>query len=182
MKRKLVTVTLIVAITVLFLAFAQFTYAQTNLTPKTKQTMQQQTSNQFREMLKKRADNNSSSRIKNFLESLNLTKEQIIDIRKIDLDFQKNTLELKNKIQVNQLDIKGLFLDTQLDMVKIRAKLQEIANLQVELKVKGIEEYLAVKGILTPEQQEKLPEGIPFQMLAFEKYVRTGRMLKNLSW
>ena len=182
MKRKLVTVTLIVAITVLFLAFAQFTYAQTNLTPKTEQTMQQQTSNQFRKMLKKRADNNPSARMKKIIESLDLTKEQIIEIRKMDLNFQKNTLELRSKVQANQLDIEGLFLDEQPDMVKIRAKLQEIANLQVELKIKGIEEYLAVKGILTPEQQEKLPEGIPFQMLAFEKFVSATRMLKNFSW
>lgn len=182
MKRKLITVTLIVAITVLFLAFAQFTYAQTNLTPKTKQTMQQQTSNQFREMLKKRADNNPSARMKKIIESLDLTKEQITEIRKMDLNFQKNTLELRNKVQANQLDIEGLFLDAQPDMVKIRAKLQEIANLQVELKIKSIEEYSAVKGILTPEQQEKLPEGIPFQMLTLEKFVKTARMLKNFSW
>ena len=98
------------------------------------------------------------------------------------MNFQKNTLELRSKVQANQLDIEGLFLDAQPDMVKIRAKLQEIANLQVELKIKGIEEYLAVKGILTPEQQEKLPEGIPFQMLAFEKFVSAARMLKNFSW
>jgi len=100
----------------------------------------------------------------------------------MDLNFQKEILGLKNEVEINQLEIKILFLEKNPELVKIRAKLQEIANLQTELRMKGIEEYLAVKNILTSEQQEKLPEGIPFQMLTFEKFVSAARMLKNLSW
>ncbi len=91
-------------------------------------------------------------------------------------------LGLRNKVEINQLEIKILFLETEPNLVKIRAKLQEIADLQTELKMKGIEEYLAVKGILTSEQQEKLPEGIPFQIFALEKLRGMVRMLGNLSW
>jgi hypothetical protein len=163
-----------------------------------KQKIQQQASNEFQEMMKKRLENSPAAKLKELIESLNLTEEQKTEIRKIDLNFQKellglrndveiNQLEIKilfletteirkidlnfqkellglrNDVEINQLEIKILFLETEPNLVKIRAKLEEIADLQTELKMKGIEEYLAVKGILTSEQQEKLPEGIPFQ-------------------
>ncbi|MDI6642342.1 MAG: hypothetical protein QME68_08555, partial [Elusimicrobiota bacterium] len=67
------------------------------------------------------------------------------------------------------------------ELVKVRAKLQEIADLQVELKVKTIEKYLEIKDLLTPEQQEKLPLGAPFQIFSLEKF-GTGRMMKSYCW
>jgi Spy/CpxP family protein refolding chaperone len=181
MKTKLIVLTLVVVITVVFLGFAQSSYAQQN-TPLIKQKIQQQKSNEFREMIKKRIENGPAAKMRELIESLNLSEEQKTEIRKIDLDFQKELLGLRNKVEINQLEIKILFLETEPNLVKIRAKLEEIADLQTELKMKGIEEYLEVKGILTPEQQEKLPEGIPFQIFAFEKLVGAIRTLGNLFW
>ena len=183
MKTKLIVLTLVVAISVIFLGFAQSSYAQQeNVMPVIKQKTQQYSSNEFREMMKKRLENSPTVKMKELIESLNLTEEQKTEIKKMDLNFQKEILGLKNEVEINQLEIKILFLEKNPELVKIRAKLQEIANLQTELRMKGIEEYLAVKNILTSEQQEKLPEGIPFQMLTFEKFVSAARMLKNLSW
>jgi len=48
--------------------------------------------------------------------------------------------------------------------------------------MKGIEKYLAVKSTLTSEQQEKLPEGIPFQIFTLGKLSGMVRMLGNLGW
>jgi len=183
MKTKLIILTLIVAITVTFLGFAQFSYAQQgNTSLGIKQKVQQQTSNEFREMMKKRLDNSPAAKMKELIESLNLSKEQKTEIKKIDLNFQKELLGLRNDVEINQLEIKILFLETEPNLVKIRAKLQEIADLQTELKIKGIEEYLAVKGILTLEQQEKLPEGIPFRIFTFKKLFGNIRTLGNLFW
>ncbi|HAJ33380.1 MAG TPA: hypothetical protein DCK79_08410 [Candidatus Atribacteria bacterium] len=183
MKTKLMVLTLVVAITVVFLGFAQFSYAQQEKTlPGIKQKIQQQTSNEFREMMKKRLVDSPAAKMKELVESLNLSEEQKTEIKKIDLNFQKEMLGLKNKVEINQLEIKILFLEKDPELAKIRAKLQEIADLQTELKMKRIEEYLAVKSILTSEQQEKLPEGIPFQILTFEKFVSAARTLKNFSW
>ena len=53
MKTKLIVLTLIVAITVVFLVFAQSSCAQQN-TPLVKQKMQQQKSNVCREMMERR--------------------------------------------------------------------------------------------------------------------------------
>jgi len=59
--------------------------------------------------------------------------------------------------------------------------LEEIANLQVELKVKTIEKYLEVKDLLTPEQQAKLPLGIPSQIFALEK-LGSNIMNRSFCW
>ena len=180
MKTKLIVLTLVVAITVVFLGFTQSSYAQQN-TPLVKQKMQQQKSSVFREMMERRLKDSPAVKMREFIESLNLSEEQITEIKKTLLDFQKGTLEPRNRMQIKELEIKALLLEPETELVKIRAKLEEIADLQVELKVKTIEKYLEVKDLLTPEQQAKLPLGVPSQIFALEK-MGMGRMIKSYCW
>jgi len=183
MKTKLIILTLVIAITVVFLGFAQSSYAQQN-TPLIKQKMQQQKSNEFKEMkemMERRFINSPAIRMEGFIKSLNLSEEQITEINKTLLDFQKDTVELRNSIQIRELEVKALLLEPQTELVKIRAKLQEIADLQIELKIKTIEKYLEVKDLLTPEQQAKLPLGIPSQIFGLEKF-GTGRIMHSSCW
>jgi len=180
MKTKLIILTLIVAITVVFLGFAQFSYAQQN-TPLVKQKVQQQKSSVFREMRERRLKDSPAVKMREFIESLNLSEEQITEINKTLLDFQKDTVELRNSTQIRELEVKALLLEPQTELVKIRAKLQEIAGLQVELKVKTIEKYLEVKELLTPEQQAKLPLGIPSQIFVLEK-LGSNVINRNFCW
>ncbi|MBU4226764.1 periplasmic heavy metal sensor [bacterium] len=183
MKPKLIILTLIVAITVVFLGFAQSSYAQQN-TPLIKQKIQQQKSNEFKEMkemMERRFINSPAIRMEGFIKSLNLSEEQITEINKTLLDFQKDTVELRNSIQIRELEVKALLLEPQTELVKIRVKLEEIADLQVELKVKTIEKYLEVKDLLTSEQQTKLPLGIPSQIFAVEK-LGSNIMNRSFCW
>jgi len=180
MKTKLMVLTLVVAISVVFLGFAQSSCAQQN-THLVKQKMQQQKSSVFREMMERRLKNSPEVKMREFIESLNLSEEQKTEINKTLLDFQKDTVKLRNSIQIRELEVKVLLLEPQTGLVKIRAKMQEIADLQIELKVKTIEKYLEVKNLLTPEQQEKLPLGIPSQIFALEKF-GTGRMMNSFCW
>lgn len=180
MKTKLIVLTLVVAITVVFLSVAQSSYAQQN-TLLVKQKMQQEKSSVFREMMERRLKGSSTIRIEGLIKFLNLSEEQITEINKILLGFQKDTLELRNRTQIKELEIKALLLEPETELVKIRAKLEEIADLQVELKVRTIEKYLEIKGLLTPEQQAKLPLGIPSQIFALEKF-GTGRMMNSFCW
>jgi len=180
MKTKLMVLTLVVAITVVFLGFAQSSYAQQN-TPLIKQKMQQQKSSVFREMMERKRGDYPAIRMEGLIKFLNLSEEQITEINKTLLDFQKDTVELRNSIQIRELEVKALLLEPQTELVKIRAKLQEIADLQLELKIKTIEKYLEVKDLLTPEQQAKLPLGIPSQIFGLEKF-GTGRMMHSSCW
>ena len=180
MKTKLMVLTLVVAISVVFLGFAQSSYAQQNA-PLVKQKMQQQKSSVFREMMERRLKDSPAVKMGEFIESLNLSEEQITEINKTLLDFQKDTIELSNSIQIKELEVKALLLEPQTELVKIRAKLQEIADLQVELKVKTIEKYLEVKDLLTPEQQAKLPLGVPSQIFALGK-LGSNTMNRSFCW
>ena len=180
MKTKLIVLTLVVAITVVFLGFAQSSYAQQN-TPLVKQKMQQQKSSVFREMMERKRGDYPAIRMEELIKFLNLSEEQITEINKTLLDFQKNALELKNRIQIKELEIKALLLEPETELAKIREKLKEAADLQVELKVKTIEKYLEIKDLLTPEQKAKLPLGVPSQIFILEKF-STGRMMNSFCW
>jgi len=181
MKTKLIVLTLVVAITVVFLSFAQFTYAHQENTPLMEHKMMQQKSGEFREMMGRKRGDYPAIRMEEFIKFLNLSEEQLTEINKTLLDFQKNTLELRNRIQIKELEIKALLLEPETELAKIREKLKEVADLQVELKVKTIEKYLEITGLLTPEQQAKLPLGIPSQIFALEKF-DMGRTMNSFCW
>lgn len=95
--------------------------------------------------------------------NLDLSAEQIAEIRQMMLDFQKETLELRNQIQMKQLEMRELRLATEVDMEQVRSKLEEIADLQVELRMKAFERQDKVKELLTPEQLEELGTCVPMQ-------------------
>lgn len=182
MKKKLVILTLIIAITVVFLGLTQSIYAQENK-PLMKQKMLPYKSGEFREMMDKRLKSSPDMKMEEFIKSLNLSEEQVTEIKKVLLDFQKDTLELRNSLQVKELEVKVLLLEPLTEMTKIKAKYEEIAELQVEIRVKTIERYLEIKGLLTPEQQAKLPLGVPSQIFAYQKMgMGRGKMMKSYCW
>jgi len=110
MKTKLIALTLVVVITVVFLSFAQFTYAHQENTPLMEHKMMQQKSGEFREMMGRRlevSDVSPAAKMIEFIEYLNLSEEQMTEVKKISLDFQKDTLELRNRTQIKELEIKA---------------------------------------------------------------------------
>ena len=109
MKSKLIVLTLVIAITVVFLGFAQSSYAQQN-TPLVKQKMQQQKSNVCREIMERRLKDGPAAKMRELIESLNLSEEQKTEIKKMDLNFQKELLGLRNDVEISQLEIKIFIL------------------------------------------------------------------------
>jgi Spy/CpxP family protein refolding chaperone len=182
MKKKLVILTLIIAITVVFLGLTQSIYAQENK-PVMKQKMLPCKSGEFRETMDKRLKGSPDMMMEEFIKSLNLSEEQVTEIKKVLLDFQKDTLVLRNSLQIKELEVKVLLLEPLTEMTKIKAKYEEIAELQVEIRVKTIERYLEIKGLLTPEQQAKLPLGVPSQIFTYQKMgMGKSRMMKSCCW
>ena len=95
MKKKLVILTLIIAITLVFLGLTQSIYAQENK-PLMKQKMLPYKSGEFRETMDKRLKSNPNMmKMEEFINSLNLSEEQITEINKTLLDFQKIRLRLE---------------------------------------------------------------------------------------
>jgi len=183
MKKKLVILTLIIAITVVFLSLTQSIYAQENK-PLMKQKMLPYKSGEFREKMDKGLNfNPNMMKTEELIKSLNLSEEQVTEIKRVLLDFRKDTLELRNSLQIKELEVKALLLEPLTEMTKIKAKFEEIAELQVEIRVKTIEKYLEIKGLLTPEQQAKLPLGVPSQIFTQQKMgMGRGKMMKSYCW
>jgi len=183
MKKKLVILTLIIAITVVFLSLTQSIYAQENK-PLMKQKMLPYKSGEFRETMDKGLNcNPNMMKTEELIKSLNLSEEQVTEIKRVLLDFRIDTLELRNSLQIKELEVKALLLEPLTEMTKIKAKFEEIAELQVEIRVKTIEKYLEIKGLLTPEQQAKLPLGVPSQIFTQQKMgMGRGKMMKSYCW
>ena len=51
-------------------------------------------SGEFREMMGKRLKGSPDMKMEEFIKSLNLSEEQVTEIKRVLLDFQKDTLEL----------------------------------------------------------------------------------------
>ena len=97
--------------------------------------------------------------------NLELSAEQQAEMRKMMLSFQKETLELRNQIQLKQLEMRELMLEDPVDMDQVRNKLEEISELQVEVRMKAIERQIKFRELLSPEQLENFAAG--FQMQRF---------------
>jgi len=182
MKKKLVILTLIVAITVVFLSLTQSIYAQENK-PLIKQKMLPYKTGESKEMMDKGLKGCPYRKMGEFIKSLNLSEEQVTEIKRVLSDFHKDTLELRNSLQIKELEVKALLLQPLTEMTKIKAKYEEIAGLQLEIRVKTIEKYLEIKGLLTSEQQDKLPLGVPSQIFSYQKMVMgRDKMMMGYCW
>jgi len=95
--------------------------------------------------------------------NMDLSEEQIAAIRQLALNFQKETLEIRNQLQLKQLEIKELRMAADLDMEQIKTKLEEIAQLQVEIRMKSFERQDKMKEIITPEQLAEHEFGFSMQ-------------------
>jgi Spy/CpxP family protein refolding chaperone len=89
-------------------------------------------------------------------EELELTPEQVKKIKAMRLDLAKETIELRNQLELKHLEFGELMAADQPDLKRIEAKIDEIAPLRTTLEKKRIENMLAIREVLTPEQRAKL--------------------------
>ena len=87
---------------------------------------------------------------------LNLTKEQQEKMQSLRIDFQKETLPLRNEMQIKRLELQQLWMADELDEEAIVAKSKEISALRNQLEENMIRHRIAVTKVLTKEQRAKL--------------------------
>ena len=102
------------------------------------------------------------------MRNLELSSEQMAQIREMILTFQKETLELRQQIQTKQLELRELRLSSDTDLNQVKAKLEEVSKLQLEIRMKSFERQQEVKEILTPEQLENCRQGFQMQRFSLE--------------
>lgn len=165
MKNKVILLTLVVAVVLMVLSMTSFAEARPKGNfagkPGTSYYHHGQDWNSARQF-NTQPFNREDAGFRGMM-NLDLSAEQIAKIRQMMLDFQKETLELRNQIQVKQLEMRELRLSTEVDMEQVKLKLEEIADLQVELRMKAFERQDKVKELLTPEQLEEFGTCVPMQ-------------------
>jgi hypothetical protein len=92
------------------------------------------------------------------LEELSLTKEQREKIRSLHFETQKNAENIKSKIRIEEIELKELLFKEKPEIEKIEEKIKKIGDLNSELRILKIKEFLKIREILTPEQFEKFRE------------------------
>jgi len=92
------------------------------------------------------------------LEELCLTKEQREKIKSIHFETEKNAENIKTKIRIEEIELRELLFEEKPEIKKIEEKIKKIGNLNSELRILKIKEFLRIKEILTPEQLEKFRE------------------------
>lgn len=90
--------------------------------------------------------------------NLNLSEEQIGQMRQARETFQKNTQDLPKQLFQKRLEMRGLYTDPNANEMIIRDKQKELNALQQNMVDKMAEFRLEQRKILTPDQLKKLSE------------------------
>lgn len=92
--------------------------------------------------------------IHKFMGKLNLTDEQKKDVEKIHVDAEKQRIAQKAKVETARVDLQQLFKADAPDKSAIEKKMNDIADLEVQMHMIKINSWFAVNKLLNPEQQK----------------------------
>jgi Spy/CpxP family protein refolding chaperone len=119
---------------------------------------------------------NRGKHIQKFMEKLNLTDEQKKDVDKIHVDAEKQTITQKAKEETARLELRQLLKADAPDKSAIEKKINDIADLKVQMHMIKINSWFAINKLLTPDQQKtwkKVLENAPA--------MRRQRMMNRMS-
>ena len=87
---------------------------------------------------------------------LNLTPEQTQKMQTLRDSFFKETIPLRNEMMVKKLELRTLWAQAKPEQEKILAKQKEINALRAQFQEMATKHRLAVRNVLTPEQQAQV--------------------------
>jgi Spy/CpxP family protein refolding chaperone len=91
-------------------------------------------------------------------EKLNLTDQQKLDMQKLRIEMQRKNTPLQSQIRLARLEIQQLMLADKPDRAKLEKWMRDISDLQLQIKLNGLDHMFAMKNVLTPEQQKQWKE------------------------
>jgi len=90
------------------------------------------------------------------IEKLQLTQDQVKNIRDLDFSHRENVLPLRSQIEANRLKMDKAISEDTVDPKTVLSLAEKIADLKGKIFVRNIESRLAVKEILTDDQTNEL--------------------------
>ena len=97
-------------------------------------------------------------RKENWLQELNLNKEQIQKIQQIRRQYQDRLTQQRQSVKQAQQSLKDLMASKDASSEQIRQKFNQVQTLQQTLADTRMESMLAIRNVLTIEQRQKLTE------------------------
>ncbi len=107
--------------------------------------------------------------------ALKLTDQQKTDSKKVWFNLQQKQIDIRAKLQHARLDYEALASADNPDQKALGAKIQEMADLKVQLQQNKLDAWFAVNKLLTPEQQKIWKRVLEHPMI-FERGARMNRM------
>ncbi len=89
-------------------------------------------------------------------DEIGLTEEQESEIKAVHFDSQKEVIGLKAELEIAELELRQLMDEDEPDEAEVYRKIDGMGTLKTEIHKKRIANKLAVKSILSEEQEEKL--------------------------
>ena len=90
-------------------------------------------------------------------EELNITDEQIEQIKNLIFSYQEKAIQMKNESELQRLELQKLIQDREnLDYEKIKAVLSRASAARHEIFIQRLKQREEINKILTPEQQDAL--------------------------
>jgi Spy/CpxP family protein refolding chaperone len=89
-------------------------------------------------------------------DKLDLTKEQIEAMNKVQQDLRTKTSPYREKLTLKRKEVMDLLKETEPNKAKADSLFKEIVGLQIELETHVFENLWQMRSILTPEQTRKL--------------------------
>jgi Spy/CpxP family protein refolding chaperone len=110
------------------------------------------------------------------LGKLNLTVEQKKDVDKIRFDMEKQSIDQKANLATARLELRQLFKAENPDKSAIEKKINEMADLGVQLRMIRLNAWFSVNKLLTPEQQKTWKKALEYgSEMHQDKMMKQGR-------
>jgi Spy/CpxP family protein refolding chaperone len=109
-----------------------------------------------------------------------LTEDQQKKAESLDLEMEKAVLPLEAQMEVRQAELKGLAIADNPDKGAIDKKIEEIGALRTQIMKKRIQNKLAVRALLTPEQRIDFDQNILRKDRGFMECCGNGPGDKNI--
>jgi len=91
-------------------------------------------------------------------DEINLTSDQKDRLEKMMVDFKLEKVDQEAKIKKAEIKLRSLMRDEDANDSEVMTAIDEVARLKAELQKMRYRHHKEIRGILTPEQREKLKE------------------------
>lgn len=91
-------------------------------------------------------------------EQLGLTDDQVKQLHALRVEGAKNAIRSRADVEVKRLELRELLQADQPDRAAIDRKLRELSDARYTAQKQRIDQRLAMRDILTPEQRSKMKE------------------------